>query len=611
MSSAAPALAETPHPNILLIVADDLGLGDLAQTPNINTLAAQGMRFSRFYTDSTCSASRAALLTGQNPARLGFHPVARGIDPDVITMPEWFRMQGYSTHHIGKWHIGELNAAAKPVEQGFDTSFGFLNQWFLQGPDANGKPVLRPPVYDNPWLESESGEWRQYSGYLPDILTQRAAENIVALATTKQPWFMLYATLLPHSPLHVPPKVGGLKNENNETDDQKYAAMLRHLDKNISELMSALEKSGQRDNTIIVFLSDNGAPEKRSGSNGGFDGGKAHYSEGAVRTPMIWVDAGRTQPASLDERAIAIADVFPTLAASIGAPLPFKTDGIDFNNLANSKVINERPLYWMSRGSSSMLSSDKLWRVVDEWMFREKQSFQLLRINSDTVADKSNWRYWYFSLVSGVQQDFLVWLDDVSRTQVKQESANKITSNDFLRTPLKEWDFYIAAWQEEDKKNTEQALVERVLVEQVLAEQEGVWSLSYSAGKKLLSIDMYGHQWQVPFVMPQGCVMIGLNADVYDRYTNISDTLNSTKLLLSVNGKEVARTEWKIDSLANVEVTEPTWLGISAAGDKAWQGKLSKPAFYHRANKIGEWPYLIDELALQRELCASSDGVKN
>lgn len=605
MSSAEPALAETPHPNILLIVADDLGLGDLAQTPNINTLAARGMRFSRFYTDSTCSASRAALLTGQYPARLGFHPVARGIDPDAITMPEWFRMQGYSTHHIGKWHIGELNAEAKPVAQGFDTSFGFLNQWFLQGPDTNGRPVLRPPVYDNPWLESEGGEWRQYSGYLPDILTQRATENIAALAATKQPWFMWYATPLPHSPLHTPPDAGGLNNENNKTDDQKYSAMLRHLDKNIGELISALDKSGQRDNTIIVFLSDNGAPEKRSGSNAGFDGGKAHYSEGAVRTPMIWVDAGHATPASLDERTITIADIFPTLAANIGAPLPFKTDGVDFNNLANSKLINERPLYWMSRGSSSMLSADKLWRAVDEWMFREKQSFQLLRINADAVSDKSNWRYWYFAIVSGMQQGFLAWLDDVSRTQVKQESANKITSNDFLRTPLKEWDFYIAAWHE-DKKNTE-----RVLVEQVLAEQAGVWSLRYNTEKKLLSIDMHGHQWQVPFVMPRGCVMIGLNADVYDRYTNIGDTLNSTKLLLSVNGKEVARTEWKIDSLANVKITEPTWLGISAAGDNAWQGKLSKPALYHRANKVGEWPYFIDELALQGELCASNDGVKN
>lgn len=590
--------AETRRPNILLIVADDLGLGDLrsftpaaeVQTSSIDALAAQGMRFDRFYTDSTCSASRAALLTGQNPARLGFHPVARGIDPAITTMPEWLRSEGYSTHLIGKWHIGELNAEAKPAAQGFDTSFGFLNQWFLQGPDAAGKPVLRQPVYQNPWLENEHGEWRQYNGYLPDILTQRASEDIAALAAAQRPWFIWYATPLPHGPLHAPPEAG-----DAQTDDQKYAAMIAHLDRNVGEMISALEKSGQRDNTLVVFLSDNGAPEKRIGSNAGFAGGKAHYSEGAVRTPMIWVDPGHTVPGSLDERAITIEDVFPTLAARIGAPLPFRTDGIDFNNLLNAKALNERALYWMSRGSSSMLSADKFWRMTEEWVFREKKTFQLLHVGSDTADDKSSWRYVYFRLVSSMQKDFLAWIEEVSRTQVKQErlsGGSKITGNDFLRTPLKEWDFYLAVTPGSKAGDA-----------QLLAEQPGIWSMRYDAGKKQFSIDMYGHQWQVPFDMPAGCTLVGLNADIYDKYTNLGETVNPTKLLLSVNGREVARTEWHIESLADVKITEPTWIGTSAAGNIGWQGKMSSPVFYHRANAVGEWPYFIDGLALQQELC--------
>lgn len=594
-----PVLAETSpleaqRPNILLIVADDLGLGDLgsfntasvAPTPNIDALAARGMRFSRFYTDSTCSASRASLLTGQSPARLGFHPVARGVAPDVTTLPDWLRAQGYSTHHVGKWHIGELNAEAKPAAQGFDTSFGFLNQWFLQGPDANGKPVLRQPVYLNPWLENERGEWQQYSGYLPNILTQRAVENITGFANGKQPWFMWYATPLPHGPLHVPP---GLIMENASdadkySDKDKYTAMIRHLDSNVGEILSALENSGQRNNTIIVFLSDNGAPEKNNGSNAGFAGGKAHYSEGAVRTPMIWVDDNQIMPASLDERAITIADIFPTLAARIGAPLSFDTDGVDFNNLTSVKIINERPLYWMSRGSASILSADKLWRTVEEWVFRERQAFNLWRIHADHVNNKSSWRYWYYSMVSGMQKDFVAWLDDVSRTQVKQESLAdgiKITGNDFLRTPLKEWDFYIAV-----------SLQNSADTELVLAEQKNIWSLRYDMKQQQFVIGMHGHQWQVPFAMPEGCVMVGLNADIYDRYTNVGNTVNPTELLLSVNGKEVARTEWQIDSLADIKIAEPTWLVKSA-----------KPVFYHRANMVGEWPYMVDELALQQELC--------
>ncbi|HQQ74562.1 MAG TPA: sulfatase-like hydrolase/transferase [Pseudomonadales bacterium] len=589
------AQAEELKPNILLIVADDLGLGDLhsftssavTQTPHIDALAAQGMRFSRFYTDSTCSASRAALLTGQHPARLGFHPIARGISPEIITLPDWLHEQGYSTHHIGKWHVGELNAAAKPLAQGFDTSFGFLNQWFLRGPDANGQPVLRQPVYQDPWLDNGSGEWRQYQGYLPDILTQYAAKKIAALADAQQPWFMWYATPLAHGPVHSPPELSGDKNN----EDEQYRAMVNHLDRNVGELLESLEKSGQRDNTIIIFLSDNGAPEKRPGSNAGFGGGKAHYSEGAVRTPMIWVDSGRILPDSLDERAVYIADIFPALAARIGKPLPFVTDGVDFFNLDNIPVVNRRAMYWMSRGSSSVLSSDKLWRTVDEWMFRKPSSFTLLHIDNDAVDDRTVWRYGYFRLIAAMQKNFLLWLESVSRTEIKQ--GTPVAGNDFLRTPLREWDFYLALESREKTAGV-----------QMLAEQRGIWSMTYHAQQQLLSISMHGHQWDVPFVMPTGCVLIGLNADIYDRYTNVGDKVNPTELLLSVNGKEVARTEWQIDSLADVKIDEPTWLGLSAAGDKDWQGKISQPVFYHRANKVGEWPFFIDEDSLQQELCS-------
>lgn len=586
-------------PNVLLVVVDDLGVGDLRsfhasaaeQTPNIDTLAAQGMRFSRFYTDSTCSASRAALLTGQHPARLGFHPVARGIAPEITTMPEWLKSLGYSTHHIGKWHIGELNAEAKPLAQGFDSTFGFLGQWFLQGPDAAGRPQLRQPVYYDPWLDNGSGEWRQYQGYLPDILTQHASEKIIALAEERKPWFIWYATPLVHGPLHAPP---GLADSGME--EQKYLAMIRHLDTNVGELLSALDRSGQRDNTIIIFLSDNGAPEKREGSNAGFGGGKAHYSEGAVRTPMIWVDPGHTLPASLDERAINIADIFPTLAARLGKSLPFVTDGIDFNDLDSITHINQREFFWMSRGSASVLSVDKTWRIVEEWVFREKQSFRLLHIDDNSVEDRTAWRYWYFRLVARLQKDFRAWLESVSKTIVNMEvvpSGMKITGNDFLRTPLKEWDFYLAISPSGDA------------VEQVLAEQPGVWSMVYHSKQRQLAITMHGHRWQVPFDIKPGCTLIGLNADVYDRYTNMGDQQYPTELLLSVNGRELARTEWKIDSLAAVDITAPTWLGRSADWQNVWQGKLSAPVFFHRANVVGEWPFFVDEQTLHNELCAS------
>ncbi|HRF87947.1 MAG TPA: sulfatase-like hydrolase/transferase [Pseudomonadales bacterium] len=594
------AASTTSQPNVLLIVVDDLGVGDLhsftpsvqTQTPTIDALAARGMRFSRFYTDSTCSASRASLLTGQSPTRLGFHPIARGISPEIITLPEWLRDMGYSTHLVGKWHIGELNTDALPAAQGFDSFFGYLNQWFLQGLDQDGKPVMRAPVYENPWLQDEKNAWQQHAGYLPDILTQRAVNDIAVLAKTDRPWLMWYATPLPHGPLHAPPE----EKANNLSDDEKYRAMLRHLDRNVGELLAALHKTDQQDNTIVIFLSDNGAPEKRGGSNAGFVGGKAHYSEGAVRTPMFWVDP-KVMPNSLDERAITIADVFPTLAARLGKPLPFTTDGVDFNAFENIKKIIDRPLYWMTRSSSSVLSADKHWRTTQEWTFRLLEKFQLWRIDAKSSQDETAQKILHFREIGKMQHQFVAWLNEVSRTPISVEKmpngSEKLSGSDFLRTPLREWDFYIAG-----------SASANMTSEQVLAEQAGVWSLRYSPEKKNLVVDMYGHHWAVPLDLSTSCTLIGLNADLYDRYTNLGQAINPTELLLSINGKELARTEWQTDSLAGVNVSEPTWVGISAAQKNRWQGKLSAAVFFHRANIVGEWPYFVDEAKLKEELCA-------
>jgi hypothetical protein len=411
---------------------------------------------------------------------------------------------------------------------------------------------------------------------------------------------MWYATPLVHGPLHQPPE---MHESAPASDDEKYHAMVRHLDQNIGELVSALEKSGQRSNTLIIFLSDNGAPEKRIGSNADFEGGKAHYSEGAVRAPMFWVDTSRVMPQSLDERAITIADIFPTLAARLGQPLPFKTDGVDFNAFSEIKAINKRPLFWMSRSDASVVSSDKQWRFTESWVFREIQASHLWRIGNHSAEDKSTRRHWYWSVINPMKQQFIAWLDSVSETAVSQEKVSsdvsKITGNNFLRTPLKEWDFYVAVQPHKPIQTNS-----HTQAEQVIAEQQGVWSLRYNTEKKQILVDMYGHHWVVPLNLPDRCTLIGLNADVYDRYTNISKSIHPTQLLLSIDGQEVARTKWTIESLADVKTALPTWLGQSSEQTNLWRGQLSEARFYHRANRVGEWPYFLDEKKLKEDLCA-------
>lgn len=593
------AVAGERHPNILLVIADDLGVGDVsaftpgaARTPQLDALAARGMRFDRFYTDSTCSASRAALLTGQHPARLGFHPVARGISAEVVTLPDWLRQQGYRTHHVGKWHLGELQADAMPAAQGFDTSTGFLNQWFLQGPDADGQPVLRMPIYFDPWLQDTQGQWLHATGYLPDILTDAAISHIRAADT--RPWFIWYATPLPHGPLHSPPDAG-LADPADET--AQYRAMVAHLDRNVGQLLQAIDDSGQADNTIVIVLGDNGAPEKRTGSNGPWGGGKSTYTEGGVRAPLLWVDPAEVPAGAIDQRATSLVDLFPTLAARIGAPLPFPVDGLNLQGFGQWVALRDRPLYWLSQGSYSMVSADKQWRLTEIWQFRDWQGMQLARIQPQAVEVVSYPAWLHPRRVAALRAGLLAWLEPLVRTEVKlavdARGHGEASGNDFLRTPLKEWDWYMPV------RLTAQPGSPVVM----LAEQPGSWSLRYDAARGRLQVSFHGHSWEVAADLAGECHTIGLNADLYDRYTNLSQSTLPTEIRITLDGRELARETWVIDSLARVPVREPTRLGMASGDLPAWPGVLGRPQFFHRANVVGEWPFLLDEAALHAEGC--------
>ncbi|MGI9285532.1 MAG: sulfatase-like hydrolase/transferase, partial [Pseudomonadales bacterium] len=188
---------QSRKPNVLVILLDDFGYNDLAinngsdsPTPTLDSIAGSGMRFTRHYTESSCSPTRAALLTGLYPARLGFHPTGTGIAHEVETLPDALAANGYVTHMIGKWHAGDAHHESRPEYQGFQHWFGFINQLYLAGPDSNGEYRSARPTYRNPWLEDETGQWQQHKGHLTDILTRRALQVI---STEQQPWFMYLA----------------------------------------------------------------------------------------------------------------------------------------------------------------------------------------------------------------------------------------------------------------------------------------------------------------------------------------------------------------------------------------------------------------------------------
>ena len=223
--------ADAARPNILLILADDLGISDLSSfrlaegtgpaiTPTIDRLAREGLRFGRFYSDASCAATRAGLLTGRYPASLGFRPAGAGIDPGIVTLPERLREAGYTTRLIGKWHLGYDDREAWPLQQGFDRFYGFLNQFFLQRPSDNPAPG-RP-------------------GYVDPAIREGAADD--------DPWFLAFWPYAPHDPPQPP---GDIASRFEETPAGRHRALIATLDRQVERLLATLEESGQRDRTQI------------------------------------------------------------------------------------------------------------------------------------------------------------------------------------------------------------------------------------------------------------------------------------------------------------------------------------------------------------------------
>jgi arylsulfatase A-like enzyme len=197
------------RPNLLVIVADDLGINDVGvygnatvETPHIDRLAADGMRFTRFYTaGDVCAPTRASLTTGLYPQRLGYRRAVRGISSEVVTLPELLRLSGYATHHIGKWHLGDSPREARPRAQGYDTFFGFLDQLFLKPPRPNGSPGQ--PTYHDPLLMEDDSDPVAHAGHLTDLLTAAAVERIQA-TSDGSPWLLTLWYYAPHAPSQPP-----------------------------------------------------------------------------------------------------------------------------------------------------------------------------------------------------------------------------------------------------------------------------------------------------------------------------------------------------------------------------------------------------------------------
>ncbi|MEN8149321.1 MAG: sulfatase-like hydrolase/transferase [Planctomycetota bacterium] len=318
------ARAGDAPPSVVMIVLDDVGYGsfgcygsDRASTPNLDSLASQGIRFERFYVNApSCTPSRAALLTGRYPHRFNLAEVvtddsARGLPASVPTLPSLFRAAGYRTMHAGKWHLGR--GACRPAAHGYAEVV-----WFRKDLGKSHRV---------PFLEDESGEIRQVPGHLTEILTGKALGFLDRMKEQEAPFLLSLWHFAAHLPLQPPARIEKLFPDSKAG---RYQAMVAHADEQIGRLLERLESNGQAANTIVIVIGDNGAVPSIPGANAPFSGGKRGLGEGGIRTPFLLRWPGRIAAGGVPTPPAYGFDLLPTLANWAGVDLTgLSLDGVD------------------------------------------------------------------------------------------------------------------------------------------------------------------------------------------------------------------------------------------------------------------------------------------
>ncbi|MFQ6034269.1 MAG: arylsulfatase [Sedimentisphaerales bacterium] len=370
-------VAERKRPNIILIITDDQGWGDihshgndLIDTPVLNRLAADGPRFDRFFVSSVCAPTRASLLTGRYYLRTGTHGVTRGYEnmrSEEVTIAEALKQAGYVTGCFGKWHNG-AHYPCHPNGQGFDEFFGFCgghwNNYFDTTLEQNGQPV-------------------KTKGYITDVLTRAVLSFIET--HRKKPFFCYVPYNAPHSPFQVPDKYFN-KYKARGLDDKLACiyAMCENLDDNIERILKRLDELALSNNTIVLFLTDNGPNSDRY--NGGMKSRKGSVHEGGVRVPLFIRWPGHIKPGTTISQIAAHIDLFPTILELCGVPMPktLPQDGVSLAALLKEETASwpDRMIFTFRSGRGDTIGArgavrTQRWRAVKvrkEWELYDMQA---------------------------------------------------------------------------------------------------------------------------------------------------------------------------------------------------------------------------------------------
>lgn len=406
LAAGAPAAAQAARkPNVIVILADDLGYGDtgaygsrIVKTPNIDALAADGVRFTQGYVSHpVCAPSRAGLLTGRYQTRFGyeFNPVGRdrtgGVSLDETFIGQVMQKAGYHTGMIGKWHLGQ-SGGYHPAARGFDEYFGTTAGANAYIVDARpGDEFHTPPGAEGSYGTAEGGaglgsgseaeqmvrlrdrapitrgqEPVEVKTYLTDAFADEAVRFIGA--NKDRPFFLYLAHTAPHTPLQATAKYIDRYKHIENKGQRVYAAMVSALDDSVGAVRAKLKAEGLEKDTLIVFLSDNGCAGYVGDActNTPLNGYKGMHTEGGVRVPFVVAWPGHIRPGQVDPRVVSSLDIAPTAAAVAGAKLPKGSDGVDLiPYVAGARRETPNPtLFWRSGPNFAIRDGDwKLWMV--------------------------------------------------------------------------------------------------------------------------------------------------------------------------------------------------------------------------------------------------------
>jgi arylsulfatase A-like enzyme len=415
---SAQGPAALARPNVVLIVLDDMGYGDLGcfgctdiRTPNIDRLAKKGVKLTNFYSNGpVCTPTRAALMTGRYQQRVGLEwaispgEKAPGLPVEEISLARMLKQEGYATALFGKWHLGYKHEFG-PIAHGFDEFFGLLSADIdhYSHREINGEPDLY-----------EGDRPVEKKGYMTDLITERSVSFVEKSA--KRPFFLEVAYNAVHWPFQAPDRPNDVRDVKTwyKGTREDYAKMLERVDDGVGLILDAVERQGLTDRTLVIVTNDNGG--ERLSRSGPLAGYKGILLEGGIRVPCVIYWPGKVPVGKVSELPGMTMDLTATILAAAGAKIPEtrKLDGVDLIPiLSGAKPAPERTLFWrIDRGRSGQWAARK-----GKWKYIRYSGGELLFDLSNDIGEQKDLSKREPETIAGFRKEMADWETDMARSR--------------------------------------------------------------------------------------------------------------------------------------------------------------------------------------------------